>query len=67
MIEICKLSEGDFTGRGVEINAEDLCGRVCAEDTCIACACRDFAPNDVGAIAGPGAIDLVTVCAREEE
>ena len=66
MIEIFKLSEGDFTGRGVEINAEDL-GARSVEDTCIACACSDFAPNDVGAIAGPGAIDLVSVCAREEE
>ena len=66
MIEIFKLSEGDCTVRGVEINAEDLCGRAC-EDTCIACVWSDFEPIDDGAIAGPGAIDLVSVCAREEE
>ncbi len=59
MIKIFKLSEGDFTGRGVEINAEDLVGRG-VEDTCIACACSVFALNDVGAIAGPEAIDLHT-------
>ena len=66
VIEIFKLSEGDCTGSGGDINAEDLGARA-IEDTCIACACIDDAPNDIGAIAGPGAIDLVSGIASEDE